>query len=143
VNLRPQRRREEPDVNLTPLIDVVFLLLIFFMVSTSFQRDTQIPLRLPEADSEALETQSTVVEVGIDAQGRYFVNRAALVNDQRGTVRRAIEKAAGEAESPQIIISADRATPHEAVVRAMDAARQAGYSRITLATRRPAGEGNE
>lgn len=143
MNLRPQRRREEPDVNLTPLIDVVFLLLIFFMVSTSFQRDTQIPLRLPEAESEALETQSTVVEVGIDTEGRYFVNREALVNDQRSTVRRAIEKAAGDADSPQIIISADRSTPHEAVVRAMDAARQAGYSRITLATRRPAGEGNE
>ena len=143
MNLRPQRRREEPDVNLTPLIDVVFLLLIFFMVSTSFQRDTQIPLQLPEAESEALETRSTVVEVGIDAEGRYFVNRNALVNDQRGTVRRAIEKAVGDADSPQIIISADRATPHEAVVRAMDAARHAGYSRITLATRRPAGEGDE
>ncbi|MFP4131518.1 ExbD/TolR family protein [Thiohalospira sp.] len=143
MNLRPQRRREEPDINLTPLIDVVFLLLIFFMVSTSFQRDTQIPLRLPEAESETMETDATVVEVGIDGEGRYFVNRDALVNDQRSTIRRAIEKAAGEADSPQIIISADRSTSHEAVVRAMDAARHAGYNRITLATRRPAGEGDQ
>ena len=138
MNFRAHGRREEPDVNLTPLIDIVFLLLIFFMVSTSFQRDTEISLELPEADGAPLQTEPLVVEVTIDSEGRYFVDQQELVNQQRETLQRAITRAVGEAEEPRIIISADRRTPHEAVVRAMDAARQAGHGNISLATRQPA-----
>ncbi|MFO8155588.1 MAG: ExbD/TolR family protein [Pseudomonadota bacterium] len=140
MNLRPRAQKEEPDVNLTPLIDIVFLLLIFFMVSTSFQRDTEIALELPEADGSPLQTEPQVVEIAIDSEGRYFVNREELANRQRRTVEQAITRAV-EGDEVRIIISADRRAPHEAVVRAMDAARRAGHPGISLATREPAGEG--
>lgn len=137
MNFRLRARQDEPDVNLTPLIDIVFLLLIFFMVSTSFQRDTAIALELPEADGAPLQTEPTVVEIAIDSEGRYFINRQELVNQQRETLQRAITRAVGDADDPRIIISADRRTPHESVVRAMDAARLSGHGSISLATRQP------
>ena len=132
------RRPEGPDVNLTPLIDVVFLLLIFFMVSTTFERDTEISLELPEASGEPLKTERVVVEISIDAQGRYYVNQQELVNTQIDTLRRALQQAVAEADRPQVILSADRQTPHQAVITAMDAARQVGLVNLTFATRTPA-----
>ncbi len=129
--------REAPDVNLTPLIDVVFLLLIFFMVSTTFERETEISVQLPEASGEPLATERKVVEITIDAKGRYYVNRQELVNTQLDTLKRAIRDAADGAEDPQVILSADRETPHQAVISAMDAARQVGYVNLTFATSRP------
>lgn len=138
MNLRPHRRREEPDVNLTPLIDVVFLLLIFFMVSTTFTQESEISIDLPEAKGKLESTERTVVEISIDAQGRYFINRQQVLNSQLETVKRAISKAAAGAKEPQLIISADRNTPHQAVIRAMDAARQLGYVHLTFATQKSA-----
>lgn len=135
------RRREEPDVNLTALIDVVFLLLIFFMVSTTFERDTEISIELPEAGGPVMQGDKTVVEISIDAKGRYFVNKQEVVNTQLATLKQAIKKAAGKAEKPRVILSADRNTPHQSVVSAMDAARQLGFVNLTFATSKPA-EGN-
>lgn len=132
------RRREEPDLNLTPLIDVVFLLLIFFMVSTTFERDTEITLELPEASGEPLKTERVVVEISIDAEGRYYVNQQELINTQMDTLKRGIQQAVGDAERPQVILSADRKTPHQAVITAMDAARQLGLLNLTFATSSPA-----
>lgn len=132
------RRREEPDVNLTPLIDVVFLLLIFFMVSTTFERDTAISLELPEASGESLQSERVAVEISIDAEGRYYVNQQELINTQLDTIKRAIQQAVAESENPQIILSADRMTPHQAVITAMDAARQLGLVNLTFATSSPA-----
>ncbi|MFO7593338.1 MAG: biopolymer transporter ExbD [Pseudomonadota bacterium] len=135
------RRREEPDVNLTALIDVVFLLLIFFMVSTTFERDTEISIELPESDGPVMQGEKTVVEISIDAKGRYFINKQEVVNTQLATLKQAIKKAAGSADKPRVIISADRSTPHQSVVSAMDAARQLGFVNLTFATSKPA-EGN-
>ncbi len=137
MNLRPHRRDEELEINLTPLIDVVFLLLIFFMVSTTFTRESEVTVELPEASGEVLETKPRVVEISIDAQGHYFVNRRSVINTQLDTLKRAIKKAAGDAKEPQLIISADRKTPHEFVIRAMDAARQLNFTHLTFAARRP------
>lgn len=131
------RRREEPDVNLTPLIDVVFLLLIFFMVSTTFERETEISIELPEASGQPMQTEKQVVEISIDAQGRYFVNKQEVINTQIDTLKRAIQEAAGGQEKPQVILSADRNTPHQAVITAMDAARQLGFVNLTFATNKP------
>lgn len=128
---------QEPEVNLTPLIDVVFLLLIFFMVSTTFERETEISVQLPEATGQVLETEQKVIEVTIDAKGRYYVNRQELVNTQFDTLKRAMEKAAGGAEKPQVILSADRNARHESVVTAMDAAAQLGFVNVTIATSKP------
>lgn len=132
------RRAEDPDLNLTPLIDVVFLLLIFFMVSTTFERDTEISLELPEASGEPLKTEQVVIEISIDAQGHYYVNQQELINTQIDTIKRAIQQARGDVERPQVILSADRQTPHQAVITAMDAARQLGLVNLTFATSSPA-----
>lgn len=135
------RRREEPDVNLTPLIDVVFLLLIFFMVSTTFQRETEISIDLPESSGPQMQTDKKEVEISIDAKGRYFVNQKEVVNTQVETLKRAIQAAAGDQKKPRVILSADRMTPHQSVIRAMDAARQLGFVNMTFATTKPT-EGN-
>ncbi|MCW8829870.1 MAG: biopolymer transporter ExbD [Gammaproteobacteria bacterium] len=135
------RRREEPDVNLTPLIDVVFLLLIFFMVSTTFERETEISIELPEASGPALQGEKRVVEISIDEKGRYFVNRQEVINTQPETLKRAIAAAAGDEQKPRVILSADRNTPHQSVISAMDVARQLGFVNLTFATSKPA-EGN-
>lgn len=132
------RQREEPDVNLTPLIDVVFLLLIFFMVSTTFSRETEISIDLPEATGEVLQSERTVVEISIDSEGRFFVNREEVLNTQIATLKQAMTRAAGDDGKPQIILSADRRTPHQSVVMAMDAARQLGFYQLTFATSEPA-----
>ena len=140
MNLRPHRDNEELEINLTPLIDVVFLLLIFFMVSTTFTRESEVTVDLPEASGKALETKPQVIEISIDAQGHYFINRHGVINTQLNTLKRAIKKAAAGSAEPQLIISADRRTPHEFVIRAMDAARQLNFTHLTFATRRPSKE---
>jgi biopolymer transport protein ExbD len=134
MNLRPAPR-ESADINLTPLIDVVFLLLIFFMVSTTFDRDSELSIELPAAAAEVKKRRPDAIEVAIDVQGRFYVNGRPLLNTQSKTLRQALRSAAGESESPPIIISADAKTPHQAVVRIMDAARELGFVRLTFATR--------
>ena len=134
MNFRAGRRREEPDVNLTPLIDVVFLLLIFFMVSTTFNKQSEISIQLPQAAGETQQDKRVVIEVSIDAEGRYYVNHQQLINTQLDTLKRAMQTQAGKEKEPKLIISADRRTPHGAVVRAMDAARQLGFVHLTFAT---------
>ncbi len=134
MNLRPAPR-EPADINLTPLIDVVFLLLIFFMVSTTFNRDSELSIELPAAAAEAQKRRPDSIEVAIDAQGRFYVNGRQLLNTQSRTLRQALESAAGDSDSPPIIISADAKTPHQAVVQIMDAARELGFVRLTFATR--------
>ena len=135
MNLRPTPR-EPVDINLTPLIDVVFLLLIFFMVSTTFNRDSELSIELPAASADAQQQQQIdSIEVAIDAKGRFYVNGRQLLNTQAKTLRQALQAAAGESDSPPIIINADAMTPHQAVVQIMDAARELGFVRLTFATR--------
>ncbi len=130
-----QRRDDEPSINLTPLIDVVFLLLIFFMVSTTFNRETEISIDLPEAGGPALAQQKNVIEVGIDRQGDYFINQKQVASNSFQSLKRALREVQAGMSKPQLIISADAQTPHQAVVTAMDAARQVGLVRLTFATR--------
>lgn len=134
MNFRP-RGEEEVDVNLTPLIDVVFLLLIFFMVSTTFIRESEIELTLPEASAEARENPTDKIEIAIDKNGRYFVNGNALINTQLATMRQALNDARPADVDPIVIISADANATHQSVVRVMDAARQAGLTRVTFPTK--------
>ena len=125
-------RREEPDINLTPLIDVVFLLLIFFMVSTTFDRDAELSIELPEATAEPVERDADAVEVSIDGQGRLYVNGRQLVNTQVATVKLALSKLAGTGTPPPLIISADASTPYQSVIAVMDAARQLGFVNLSF-----------
>ncbi|QIB67364.1 ExbD/TolR family protein [Kineobactrum salinum] len=136
-------RRQHPGevgVNLTPLIDVVFLLLIFFMVSTTFTRETQLSIDLPEASGEPRESAGQQVEILVDEQGRYRVNGRPLVDARLRTLQAAIYKiAAGDTTLP-LIITADAQAAHQDVVRAMDAAGQMGFVHMSITTRQPAEE---
>lgn len=133
MNFRP-RGEEEVDVNLTPLIDVVFLLLIFFMVSTTFVRESEIELTLPEASADVRENPVDVIDVAIDGSGRFFVNGNALINTQLETVKQALSDVRPADVEPVVIISADAKASHQSVVTVMDAARQIGLTRITFPT---------
>lgn len=133
------RQRQDVSVDITSLIDMVFLLLIFFMVSTTFNRPTQIVLSLPEADGEVMNQPPKAVEIGVTAKGEFFVNRQALVNNQSETLKAAIEKTSGGDKKLPLIISADALAPYQAVVTAMDMAGQAGFANITMATQKTKG----
>ena len=128
------RPREEPDVIITPLIDIVFLLLIFFMVSTTFQRDSALAISLPEATTEASNEVEQPIEVSVDVQGRYYVDGVQLVNTQAETLRLALKKAAQGRDSPQVIINADAKATVQAMITVMDAARQLGFVNLTFPT---------
>lgn len=135
MNLR-SRRTDDLDINITPLIDVVFLLLIFFMVSTSFIKESQIKLDLPQASSNEVPDDVNTIKVTIDARGQYFVNDKALINNQEATLTKAIKQAAGDKANPTIVINADARTTHQAVVSVLDVAKRLNYLRITFATER-------
>lgn len=130
------RRREDVELNITPLIDVVFLLLIFFMVSTTFEKQSEMKITLPEASQEATETIPDSVTVAVDKEGRVFVNKKSLVNAQLITIREAIRDATHDMKAPTVIIRADANATHQSVVRIMDAARQLGLIKITFATQK-------
>ena len=136
MNLRPQVRKP-PEVDITPLIDVVFLLLIFFMVSTTFDRESQILIELPEASGEEAVHEVDELEITIDPKGIFFVNQREVINTDVDTLKRAIAKAVGEERDLPVIINADAKTPHQAVMTAMDAASQLGLVRMTFSAHRP------
>ena len=123
---------DDVDVNLTPLIDVVFLLLIFFMVSTSFVKESQIKLSLPEASDEVQELPADTIEVAVDKNGVWFVNGHALADRSDAALSAALAEVSREQGEPVLVISADRNTPHQDVIDIMDVARRLGLSRITF-----------
>ena len=133
MNFRPDRR-DEVDLDITPLIDVVFLLLIFFMVSTTFEHNSEINITLPSSSKEITEAKPDAVNVGLDSQGAVYINDKALVNAQIETIKTALSEALIGLDEPPIIISADANASHQSVVRVMDAARQLGLVKITFAT---------
>ena len=131
-----RQSQAEESVNLTPLIDVVFLLLIFFMVSTTFTKETQLTIDLPEADSELREqTEKLTLEVIVNAEGNYLVNSHALINNSLKTLKAALSKESGGDSSLPLIITADANTSHQAVVRVMDAAGQLGFVHLSITTK--------
>ena len=132
MNLR-KFRRESPNIDLTPLIDVVFMLLIFFMVSTTFKDQSMIRIDLPKASEQHQEEQDKPIVLTIDVQGNFYINDKRVVNTQIETLKRALQIAIGEREHPPLTISADGRTPHQAVVTAMDAARQVGLVHLSIA----------
>jgi len=138
MNLRPGHKEDSVEVNLTPLIDVVFLLLIFFMVSTTFDRHAKLKVSLPEASTKATQQQNDPLVLSIDAKGNYFLNERQIVNQQLDTLKQAILKTLSEKnvniEDISLVLRADANTPHQSVVRAMDAASQLGLTKLSIAT---------
>jgi biopolymer transport protein ExbD len=136
VNIRPRRRRST-SVDITPLIDVVFLLLIFFMVSTTFDRETQILIELPEAAGQETKEKPTDLEITIDRHGVFYVNKLEVINTKIETLKAAIGKAVGDKRDSNVVITADAMTPHQAVMTAMDAASQMGLLHMTFTAQQP------
>jgi biopolymer transport protein ExbD len=131
------RRRTPPEINLTSLIDVVFLLLLFFMVSATFEKYGRLQVELPQAQPNTeQEQQPDRITVTVDADGQLFVSDRELVNSDVETVKRALIGIAGERRDVPVVISADGRAPHQSVVTVMDAASQVGLARVSFAIKR-------
>lgn len=139
MNLRPDREKESLEVNITPLIDVVFLLLIFFMVSTTFDRTAQLKVQLPESSAKIEQSKTEKLILAIDAKGQYYINDKQLVNTTVKTLKQALLKTVDGNKEIAVILKADAKTPHQAVVTAMDAVAQIGLTRLSIATMESSG----
>ncbi|HUG03897.1 MAG TPA: biopolymer transporter ExbD [Steroidobacteraceae bacterium] len=128
------RQLEDPELNLTSLIDVVLLIVIFFMVSTTFVQEARLQVELPEAGSAAVERTASALVITITARGSYRVNEQVLVNNQRDTLATALMQLAGGSTEQPVTIRADARASHQSVVTAMDVAARLGFSQVNIAT---------
>jgi biopolymer transport protein ExbD len=129
-----RKRRPDNGINLTPLIDVVFLLLIFFMVTTTFTKETRLLIDLPEASGEAADSSPTTLELVIAKDGSYAVNGQNLINRDIKTIMAALRDASGDNAEIPLVITADAQATHQAVITAMDAAGRLGFKQLNIAT---------
>lgn len=139
MNFRANPSDEEPELNLIPLIDVLLMTLIFLVVTTSFSTEARLNVRLPEASAE-VKQETPSLRVTIDAKGQFYIGEQQLLNATPEVLRSALLRAAAGNKDPLVVIHADAQTPHEAVIRAMDAARRLGFTRLTFATQQPSGQ---
>ena len=142
MKFKRQRSREQ-GINLTPLIDVVFLLLIFFMVSTTFTKETRLKVDLPEAEGVASVEPPELIEILVARDGSYSVNGKTLVNRQTQTIIAALKEVSGGDTSIPLVVTSDANASFQAGVTAMDAAGQAGFANLSITTRRPEGDDSE
>ena len=138
MNLRGARVRDDPEIKFIPLIDVLLVILIFLMVTTTYQRVAELQITLPEADADAVKQRPKEVNVGVDAQGRYVIDKNVFTFSTVGALGEMLKRAAGDAKDPVVIINADANATHQSVIHVMEAARQAGLVHITFATQTPA-----
>ena len=137
MNLRGVRPRDEPEINFIPLIDVLLVILIFLMVTTTYQRVAELQITLPEADAEQAKQRPKEINVGVDAQGRYVIDKTVFTFTTAAALADTLRQAAGGAKEPVVIINADANATHQSVIHVMEAARMAGYIHITFATQAP------
>ncbi len=134
------KRRDEVELNLISLVDVVLLLVIFFMLSTTFVQDSRLRVELPKAGASPVERSAQPIIVTISAQGSYQVNDRALVNNERATLSAALRQVAGDAREGPVTIRADARATHQSVVTAMDVAAKQGFTQVNIATVSTQGE---
>ena len=137
MNLRRVANRDEPEINFIPLIDVLLVILIFLMVTTTYQRVAELQITLPEAEADQAKQRPKEVNVGIDAQGRYVIDRAVFTFTSVPALADMLRKSAGDAKDAVIVINADANATHQSVIHVMEAARQAGLVHLTFATQSP------
>jgi biopolymer transport protein ExbD len=131
---RGLRRREEPEINLIPMIDVLLVILIFMMVTTSYAKFSELQINLPQAGGESTSTQAKPINVAVDASEHYAINNKGMPYTGVNALAASLKNAAGDQADPTIVINADAKTPHQSVINVMEAARLAGYGRITFTT---------
>lgn len=134
MNFRSVARREEPEINLIALIDVLLVILIFLMVTTTYSRFSELQINLPTADAAKREERPNQINVAVDGGGNYVINKAAVRFRSTSTFSEDLKRAAAGQPDPVIVINADAAATHQSVINIMEAARIAGFSRITFTT---------
>ena len=134
MNFRRGRQREEPEINLVPMIDVMLVILIFLMITTTYSKYTELQINLPTADAEKQPQRPSEVTVVVSAQGQYTVNKAPIAFSSVEQLAGEMRRAGGTLKDPIVVISADAKATHQAVVRVMEASRIAGLSQITFTT---------
>lgn len=134
MNFRRGSRREDPEINLVPFIDVLLVILIFLMITTTYARFSELHINLPEAQGESAKEPPAQITVNVSEQGQYEVNDVVLGDVGVESIVRALQSAAGSEKDPVVVISADARSSHQSVVRVMDAAQRAGYPRVTFVT---------
>jgi biopolymer transport protein ExbD len=132
MRFRPRAYREDPEINFIPLIDVLLVILIFLMVTTTYSRFAELQINLPTADASKPPDRIDQIEVAVDAKGTYSVNRRVVPGATRDVLVQELKRAAGAAKDPVIVISPDAEASHQSVVRVMEAAQSAGYGKITF-----------
>ena len=137
MNFRRGRFREEPEINFIPLIDVLLVILIFLMASTTYSKFTELKISLPEAEAEKQAQRPKEIQVGIDDKSRFEINKKAFTYSGIGSLSFALKEAAAGVAEPVVIISADANAKHQDVVHVMEAARLANFGNITFATQAP------
>ena len=141
MNFRNHKVGDEPEINLIPFIDVLLVILIFLMLSTTYSKFTELKINLPVADAARSRDYPKEIVVGVARDGRYTVNRQPVVGRDLATLTAALSLASGGASDRMVVISADASAAHQSVIIVMDAARRAGLSQLTFATQATRGAG--
>ena len=134
MNFQRGRSREEPEINLIPMIDVLLVILIFMMVTTSYAKFSELQINLPQAGAASSSTKINLINVAVDASEHYAINNRGMSYTGVDALATALKDAAGDQIDPTIVINADAKAPHQSVINVMEAARRAGYGRITFTT---------
>jgi biopolymer transport protein ExbD len=134
---RPRAYREEPEINFIPLIDVLLVILIFLMVTTTYSRFAELQINLPTAEASKAPERLDQIDVGIDARGNYFINKAQIPGNTRDAIAAQLKRAASGMKDPVIVINADSEASHQSVIRVMEAAQASGYGKITFTIQTP------
>ncbi|PJJ99110.1 biopolymer transporter ExbD [Lysobacteraceae bacterium NML91-0213] len=134
MRIRDRRARDEPELNLVPLIDVILVLIIFFVITTTFDARSVMKLELPRANADDTQAQTQSLSVLVNADGRYFIDDREALRTDVESLKRTITEVAGDDRQRPVLLRADARTPHQAVVTAMDALGQLGFRQISIAT---------
>ena len=134
MRIRDHRAFDEPDINLVPLIDVILVLIIFFVVTTTFDARSMLKLELPQATGEPATSDTRALVVLVNADGRYFVQDREVLRTDLDALRQVIAEVAGDDRERPVLLRADARTPHQAVVTALDAVGQLGFTHVSIAT---------
>jgi biopolymer transport protein ExbD len=137
MNFQRGRQKEDPEINLVPMIDVLLVILIFLMITTTYSKFSELEINLPEATSDKPPDRPNTIDVSVSATGSYQVNQTSIQHSGTEELSGALRAAAGDRPDPVIVINADAQATHQAVITVMEAARLAGYSHITFATENP------
>jgi biopolymer transport protein ExbD len=137
MRVRLRRFSDEPEINFIPLIDVLLVILIFLMVTTTYSRFAELQINLPTAEANKPPERLDQIDVGVDAKGNYSINKDVVSGTSRDALAAQLKRAAGGMKDPVIVINADAEASHQSVIRVMEAAQSAGYGKITFTIQTP------